>query len=183
ARLEAAAALLAGVGAAIEPMAPIFSEDPEPAFDRMVQAYAWPSFGALDSAQRELVLPEVAARCRRGEGMSAAELTSAMVAVGETRRRVVIACAQYDYVLAPTMAVEPYAAEAPWPPGGTQHNPFCFPFNLSEQPALSVCCGLTGNGLPVGLQIIGQRFDDAGVLRVGAAYEAARGALPRPVHA
>jgi Asp-tRNA(Asn)/Glu-tRNA(Gln) amidotransferase A subunit family amidase len=178
-RVEAAAALLAGLGAAVEPMAPIFSEDPEPAFDRMVQAYAWSSFGELTPAQRELVLPQVAAWCRRGEGMSAAELTRAMVAVGETRRRVVIACARYDYVLAPTMAVEPYSAEAPWPPGGTQHNPFCFPFNLSEQPALSVCCGLTGSDLPVGLQIVGRRFDDAGVLRIGRAYEAARGPLPR----
>ena len=79
------------------------------------------------------------------------------------------------------MAITPYAAELPWPAGGTRHNPFCFPFNLSEQPALSVCCGLTESGLPVGLQIIGKRFDDAGVLRVGRAYEAARPPLPRPV--
>ncbi|TMH04481.1 MAG: hypothetical protein E6H67_10680, partial [Betaproteobacteria bacterium] len=43
------------------------------------------------------------------------------------------------------------------------------------------CCGFTSNGLPVGLQIIGKRFDDAGVLRVGRAYEAARPPLPQPV--
>jgi aspartyl-tRNA(Asn)/glutamyl-tRNA(Gln) amidotransferase subunit A len=178
--VEAAAALIAGLGAAVEPMPPIFEEDPEPAFDRMVQAYAWSDFGRLAPERRAVVLPQVAAWCRGGEGMSAAELTRAMTAIGETRRRVVTACAPYDYVLAPTMAVEPYAADAPWPPGGTQHNPFCFPFNLSEQPALSVCCGLTPNSLPAGLQIIGRRFDDAGVLRVGRAYEAARGLLPRP---
>ena len=78
------------------------------------------------------------------------------------------------------MAMAPYAAERPWPAGGTRHNPFCFPFNLSEQPALSVCCGLTDSGLPVGLQIIGKRFDDAGVLRVGRAYEATRPPLSYP---
>jgi aspartyl-tRNA(Asn)/glutamyl-tRNA(Gln) amidotransferase subunit A len=120
------------------------------------------------------VLPEIGDWCRAGETMSAAELTGAHVGIAYTRRRVLAACAKYDYVLAPTMALAPYAAELPWPPGGTRHNPFCFPFNLSEQPALSVCCGLTRNGLPVGLQIIGKRFDDAGVLRVGCAYEAAR---------
>jgi aspartyl-tRNA(Asn)/glutamyl-tRNA(Gln) amidotransferase subunit A len=93
---------------------------------------------------------------------------------------VLAACARYDYVLAPTMATEPWAAPLPWAPDGTQHNPFCFPFNLSEQPALSIPCGFTRNGLPVGLQVIGRRFDDAGVLRVGRAYERARGPLPSP---
>jgi aspartyl-tRNA(Asn)/glutamyl-tRNA(Gln) amidotransferase subunit A len=76
------------------------------------------------------------------------------------------------------MATEAFAAEAPWTPGGTVHNPFCFPFNLSEQPALSLCCGFTHGGLPVGLQVIGKRFDDAGVLRAARAFEAKRPALP-----
>ena len=47
------------------------------------------------------------------------------------------------------------------------------PFNLSGQPALSIPCGYDGHGLPVGLQIAGKPFNDATVLRVGAAYEAA----------
>lgn len=172
--VQAAAALLAGAGAIVEPMPPIFHEDPEPCFDRMMQAYAWSDFRLLGREQQGSVLPEVREWCRAGEAMSAAELTNAYIGIGNTRRRALTACARYDYVIAPTMAVAPYAAELAWPPGGTRHNPFCFPFNLSEQPALSVCCGFTRNGLPVGLQIIGKRFDDAGVLRVGRAYEAAR---------
>ena len=144
--VEAAAALLAGLGAIVEVMAPIFDADPEPDFDRMLQAYAWADYDALPSARRALVLPEIAAWCENGAGMSAAEFTRAAIAVGHARRRVLAACAQYDYVISPTMAVEPYAAELPWPEGGTQHNPFCFPFNLSEQPALSLCCGFTRSG-------------------------------------
>ncbi|HEY8697926.1 MAG TPA: amidase family protein [Rhizomicrobium sp.] len=46
-----------------------------------------------------------------------------------------------------------------------------FPFNLTQQPAASIPCGFTGDGLPVGLQIVGRMFDDAGVLAVAAAYE------------
>ena len=180
-RIEAAASVLASLGATVEPMPPIFEHDPEPEFDRMMQAHAWIDFGALPPDQQNVVLPEVGDWCRAGECMTATELMRATIAIGDTRRRVLAACARYDYVLAPTMAVEAYAAELPWPPGGTRHNPFCFPFNLSEQPALSVCCGFTSNGLPVGLQIIGKRFDDAGVLRVGRAYEAARPPLPQPV--
>jgi aspartyl-tRNA(Asn)/glutamyl-tRNA(Gln) amidotransferase subunit A len=45
---------------------------------------------------------------------------------------------------------------------------------MSEQPAASINCGYTSDGLPIGLQIIGQRFDDLGVLRVARAYERLR---------
>jgi aspartyl-tRNA(Asn)/glutamyl-tRNA(Gln) amidotransferase subunit A len=58
------------------------------------------------------------------------------------------------------------------------------PFNLAGLPALSVPCGLSEAGLPIGLQIAGRRFDEATVLRVGAAYEQAsgwRGRLPPTV--
>ncbi|MEO8304447.1 MAG: amidase [Betaproteobacteria bacterium] len=179
-RVEAAAMLLSELGADVEPMPPIFDADadPEPDFDRMVQAYSAPTFSALPPDRQALVLPVIAEWCRGGARMSLAEFIHATIGIGDTRRRVIAACAKYDFVISPTMAVEAYAAELPWPEGGTRHNPFCFPFNLSEQPALSLCCGFTAGGLPVGLQIVGKRFDDAGVLRVGRAYEAARLPLP-----
>jgi aspartyl-tRNA(Asn)/glutamyl-tRNA(Gln) amidotransferase subunit A len=51
---------------------------------------------------------------------------------------------------------------------------FSYPFNWSGSPAASVPCGFTPEGLPVGLQIVGKRFDDLGVLQASAAFEAAR---------
>ena len=51
---------------------------------------------------------------------------------------------------------------------------FTFPFNMTGEPAASVPCGFTRDGLPIGLQIIGRRFADASVLRASAAFEAAR---------
>ena len=51
---------------------------------------------------------------------------------------------------------------------------FSYPFNLSGNPAASIPCGFTPSGLPVGLQIIGPRFDDLGVLQAAAAFEQAR---------
>ena len=48
---------------------------------------------------------------------------------------------------------------------------------MSEQPAASICAGYDDDGLPIGLQIVGHRFDDAGVLRMAAAYEAIRPAM------
>jgi len=52
--------------------------------------------------------------------------------------------------------------------------PFCFPFNLTGQPAASVPCGFSAQGLPVGLHLIGRLGDEATVLRASAAFEEAR---------
>jgi Asp-tRNA(Asn)/Glu-tRNA(Gln) amidotransferase A subunit family amidase len=59
------------------------------------------------------------------------------------------------------------------------------PFNAAQLPALSLPCGYTGTGLPVGLQLVGRPFDEATVLRAGYAYEQAtdwhRRQPPNPV--
>ena len=68
-------------------------------------------------------------------------------------------------------------------PRPLEHIAFTVPYNMSEQPAASINCGYTTDGLPIGLQIAGQRFDDVGVLRIARWYEEARGAQrpwPKP---
>ena len=55
-----------------------------------------------------------------------------------------------------------------------EHISFTLPFNVSEQPAVSVPCGFTAAGMPLGLQIAGPRHDDIGVLRVARAFEQIR---------
>jgi aspartyl-tRNA(Asn)/glutamyl-tRNA(Gln) amidotransferase subunit A len=57
--------------------------------------------------------------------------------------------------------------------------PFSYPFNLTQQPACSIPCGLTLAGLPIGLQLVGPMFGDALVLRAARAYEAVN-PIPRP---
>jgi aspartyl-tRNA(Asn)/glutamyl-tRNA(Gln) amidotransferase subunit A len=66
-----------------------------------------------------------------------------------------------------------------------EHIAFTLPFNVSEQPAISVPCAHTAAGLPIGLQIIGRRFDDIGVLCLARAWEQLRAPLlpwPKPPH-
>jgi aspartyl-tRNA(Asn)/glutamyl-tRNA(Gln) amidotransferase subunit A len=93
----------------------------------------------------------------------------------------------YDLLVTPTMPITAFARglQAPegWPsqwwPSWT---PYTYPFNMTQQPAVSVPCGTTAAGLPVGLQIVGARHDDARVLRAARAYERASGELfTRPV--
>ena len=96
---------------------------------------------------------------------------------------------KYDLLLTPTIACPPFKvgldnpteiARRPVPAYGWI--PFTYPFNMTGQPAASVPCGFTKDGLPIGLQIVGRRFDDTTVLRASAAFERARPwAQHRPV--
>jgi Asp-tRNA(Asn)/Glu-tRNA(Gln) amidotransferase A subunit family amidase len=91
----------------------------------------------------------------------------------DLRSRMLRAMDGYDFLLLPTVPVPPYAAENPGLDDGDIFSPWCntFVFNLTQQPALSVPCGKTSLGLPVGLQIVGCAQDDIGVLKMAKAYE------------
>jgi aspartyl-tRNA(Asn)/glutamyl-tRNA(Gln) amidotransferase subunit A len=84
----------------------------------------------------------------------------------------------FDFLLTPAVAVPAFDVEkiSPWPEDAfawLSWTPFSLPFNLTQQPAASVPCGFTRAGLPVGLQIAGRMYDDAGVLAAARAYEIA----------
>ena len=71
-----------------------------------------------------------------------------------------------------------FAAELPCPTNDSarpfEHIAYTLAFNMSEQPAASVNAGYSAAGLPIGLQIIGRRFDDLGVLQMSRAWEQMR---------
>ena len=86
----------------------------------------------------------------------------------------------WDFLLTPAVSTAAFPAERLMPADWPQHPwdwlqwaEFSYPFNASHNPAASVPCGFTAAGLPVGLQIVGRRFDDLGVLQASAAYETA----------
>jgi aspartyl-tRNA(Asn)/glutamyl-tRNA(Gln) amidotransferase subunit A len=89
--------------------------------------------------------------------------------------------ADYDLLLSPAVSVAAFPADRLQPAHWPQHKwdwlmwaEFSYPFNWSGSPAASVPCGFTPAGLPVGLQIVGRRFDDLGVLQASAAFETAK---------
>ncbi len=96
----------------------------------------------------------------------------------------------YDVLVTPTTPIAAFEVGADVPPGWhspdwTSWTPYTYPFNMTQQPALSIPCGTTDAGLPVGVQLVGARFEDRLVVRTGAALEAALGrVVPAPrVHA
>ncbi|MEX2628438.1 MAG: amidase [Tistlia sp.] len=82
----------------------------------------------------------------------------------------------YDLLLLPSVPIPAFEAGAEWPAGSgarrwTDWTPFSYPFNLTGQPAVSLPCGLTSANLPIGLQLVGPRYQDALVLRAARAFE------------
>jgi aspartyl-tRNA(Asn)/glutamyl-tRNA(Gln) amidotransferase subunit A len=95
-------------------------------------------------------------------------------------REVVDAMGSVDALLVPTQPiVAPKAGETNVRIGDREHDLYFVmvrllaPFNLTGQPALSICCGFDNRNLPIGLQIVGRPFEDATVLRIAHAYESA----------
>ncbi len=87
----------------------------------------------------------------------------------------------WDFLLTPSVSVAAFPAELLMPKHWPQHDwdwvswaEFSYPFNMSWNPAASIPCGFNAEGLPVGLQIVGRRFDDLGVLQAAAAFEEAQ---------
>lgn len=88
---------------------------------------------------------------------------------------------KYDLLITPTLAVPPFQQGIPGPSSinGKAVDPYSswmmtYPFNMTGHPAASIPCGFTPDNLPVGLQIVGRRFDENTLLRASAAFEKAK---------
>jgi aspartyl-tRNA(Asn)/glutamyl-tRNA(Gln) amidotransferase subunit A len=94
------------------------------------------------------------------------------------REAAVAASQRYDFILSPTSPILAYEAELPAPGNDPQHAlphiAFTVPYNMSEQPAASINWSYSADGLPIGVQVIGKRFDDVGVLRLSLLLEELR---------
>jgi aspartyl-tRNA(Asn)/glutamyl-tRNA(Gln) amidotransferase subunit A len=114
------------------------------------------------------------------------EYLAAEADVESLRRDVAAFFAGHDLMLCPTVPVAAHPHEATevaidgeaHPPRATMRA--TIPFDLTGSPALSVPFGMSADGLPIGVQLVGRRFDEETVLRAGAALERARGPLPHP---
>lgn len=135
-------------------------------------------FGELDPAQRGLMDPGLVEVIDQGMRMPASELARGSLARTRLWETVERFFRTYDLLVTPTMPVVAFPASQQHPlpvdkPTLFGWTPFTYPFNLTGLPALTVPAGLTSEGLPVGLQIIGRRGADRQVLAAGAAFEQA----------
>jgi aspartyl-tRNA(Asn)/glutamyl-tRNA(Gln) amidotransferase subunit A len=175
---EAAAAFEA-LGAHVEQVDPGF-DDPTPAFRTLWWAGAAAAMGGLPAEKKALLEPPLAELVEEGLALSALQLQRAINHRFELGTRMRLFHQSYDLLLTPSLAVPAFdvglLAPAGWEGEGywLKWTPFSYPFNMTQQPACSVPCGFTGQGLPVGLQIIADTYREDLVLRAAAAFEATR---------
>ena len=181
AAVEHAARLLEGAGATIVPLRPFMTQAMLDGMDHFWRMRSHIDLQALPDARRAKVLPYIRAWAESAAGLSGTEVYHASQQFHHARVATVQACSAFDYVISPVAPIAAFAAELPSPTNDPlrplEHIGFTVPFNMSEQPAASVNCGYTTSGLhplPIGLQIVGPRFDDLGVLQVAHAFELIR---------
>ena len=169
-------------GATIEPMQPFSNREMADGINRFWRMRSWLDISALPERRRAQVLPFIRDWVAEAAGYSAAQVFDGYSQFAALRDASVAACHAFDYVICPVAPVSAFAAEWAMPSNdplrAMEHIGFTLPFNMSEQPAISVPCATTAAGLPIGLQIAGRRHDDIGVLRLARAWEQLRAPLP-----
>ena len=174
----AAAKLFEDAGAHVIPMQPFMTPAILDGLDHNWRMRSHLDLKALPPATKAKVLPYIIQWADSAAGMTGTQVFEAASQSHATRLAAVKACAPFDFVISPTAPCAAFPAELPSPTNdplhGLEHIGFTVPFNMSEQPAASINCGYTRSGLPIGLQIAGQRFDDLGVLKASRAYELLR---------
>jgi len=183
AAVQAAARIFEAAGATVEPVAPFTTRAMADGMDDFWRTRSWLDISTLPDEKRAKVLPFIVEWARGGEGLSGERVFRGYSQMGAMRDAAVRACRPYDAVLSPTAPVPAFRAELPCPTDDParpfEHIAYTLPFNMSEQPAASINCGWTESGLPIGLQIIGKRHDDLGVLQIARLWEQLR-PVPRP---
>lgn len=147
-------------------------------FNRHWWAGAYSGLGGLSEEQKQLLDPGLREVLKKGEAISLEEYLEAVKARGELGIFMNRFHQQYDLLITPSLAAPAFEAGALVPGGAapeetdwTGWTPFSYPFNLTQQPACSIPCGFTRAGLPVGLQFVGAKYQDATVLQAAAAFE------------
>jgi aspartyl-tRNA(Asn)/glutamyl-tRNA(Gln) amidotransferase subunit A len=166
---EAAAAALAGAGCTVQPLRSFLDEAMLDGMCRFFEARSYNDLMQLAPAKRAQVLPFIAEWCSwRAAQFSGRDVMQAYTLVMAMREAAVAAIRPFDFVVSPTSPILPCEAElaAPGndPRNALPHIAFTVPYNMSEQPAASINWTYSDEGLPIGVQVIGRRFDDPGVL-------------------
>jgi aspartyl-tRNA(Asn)/glutamyl-tRNA(Gln) amidotransferase subunit A len=185
AAVRAAVRSLEAAGARIDEVDPGF-EDPLEITTGLWFVGAWTVWNTLTPEQQGRTDPDFRAQAELGSRLSALHVQQLQLRRGLLGSHMRQFMEGYDLLVTPSVAVPAFDIR---PPGTVPMSaqamlawtPFSYPFNLTQQPACTVPCGLTADGLPIGVQFVGPMFRDELVLRAAAAYEAIRPIARPPV--
>jgi aspartyl-tRNA(Asn)/glutamyl-tRNA(Gln) amidotransferase subunit A len=166
---------LEALGAHVEQVDPGF-DDPLDITTGLWFLGAYTVWTGLSAEQQALADPDFRAEAALGAQLSALQVQQLNQRRGVLGSHMRQFMQRFDLLVTPAVSIPAFearpAGSVPMTPEAMLGwTPFSYPFNLTQQPAITVPCGLTRSGLPMGLQIVGPMFGDALVLRAARAYE------------
>jgi Asp-tRNA(Asn)/Glu-tRNA(Gln) amidotransferase A subunit family amidase len=176
--VQAAANTFAQAGALVRPLPPLSTRAMVDVLDHFWRMRSWLDYAALPPERQQQVLPYIRQWIARGATLSAEQVFRGYSQIAALRDAAAAACQPFDFVLSPVSPGVAFPAEQASPLNDPErpfeHIAYTLPYNMSEQPAITLNAGWSSTGLPIGLQIIGHRHDDLGVLQLAHAWEQLR---------
>jgi aspartyl-tRNA(Asn)/glutamyl-tRNA(Gln) amidotransferase subunit A len=174
-----AAKVFESAGAVVTEVDGILTRELLDGLDNFWRARMWDDLSRLTPQERAKGLPYILKWAEAGAKLSGVDVIRGFNATMAIRTAAAKLFCELDYVVSPVSPVVNFAAElaAPLndPAKPFEHIAYTVPWNMSENPAASINGGFSSKGFPIGVQIVGRRFDDLGVLGMAKAFEGLRG--------
>jgi aspartyl-tRNA(Asn)/glutamyl-tRNA(Gln) amidotransferase subunit A len=175
-----AAKAFEGAGAAVHEVKGILTREMLDGLDNFWRARLWDDLSKLEATERRKALPYILNWAEAGAKLSGLDVIRGFNMTMAIRAAAAKLFADIDYLISPVSPVVKFAAELASPLNDParpfEHIGYTVPWNMAENPAVSINGGYDAAGFPIGVQIVGRRFDDLGVLAMAKAFETLRGA-------
>jgi aspartyl-tRNA(Asn)/glutamyl-tRNA(Gln) amidotransferase subunit A len=173
---NAAARQFEGLGCTVELVECVFERDPVEIWSAEFYAGAGTRLRPFLEAKRELIDPAVADILEQALRQELRDYYGKVFERYALRDSLRPLFERYDVLLSPVLPVTSLDVGKNVPDHLGDRNLvswvyYTYPFNLTGQPAATVCAGIAADGMPVGLQIVGRAFDEVSLVRAAAAYE------------
>ena len=174
-----AASAFEAAGAIVTEVPTVLTREMLDGLDHFWRARSWDDLSRMPPAVRAKALPYIHAWAESGANLSGVDVIRGFNATMAIRAAAAKLFAEFDYVISPVSPVVKFAAEFAAPRNDPlkpfEHITYTVTWNMAENPAVSINGGYDNDGFPIGVQIVGRRFDDRGVLAMAKAFEDLRG--------
>jgi aspartyl-tRNA(Asn)/glutamyl-tRNA(Gln) amidotransferase subunit A len=174
-----AAKAFESAGAVVTEVDSVLTREMLDGLDTFWRARSWDDLSKLAPAERAKALPYIYKWAEAGAKLSGVDVIRGFNATMAIRSAAAKLFSEIDYLISPVSPVVNFAAELASPLNDPdkpfEHICYTVPWNMAENPAASINGGYDGNGFPIGVQIVGRRFDDLGLLGMAKAFETLRG--------
>lgn len=168
------------VGSIVTEVKSVLTREMLDGLDNFWRARLWDDLSKLTAEERAKVLPYIFKWGERGASLSGVDVVRGFNMTMAIRAAAAKLFCDLDYVISPVSPVVNFAAELAAPVNDPdkpfEHICYTVPWNMAGNPAITVNGGYDAQGFPIGVQIIGRRYDDLGVLALAKAFEGLRGA-------